>query len=220
MGKQSHGTTHYADTTVECPSCGRKFIHPHHAGVAEDWGEWVGVQFKSKQDGRWGVLRVPIELIFWGDSRREAWDAEIAQRPRNREEALARMPPGSAAPLQRRDQSVRASWRPGAVDSVDAFAGRVLEIVVSQRAEYLRRGRGSTSSGDAGRNGPSSTREAISWVYRIHGVQSPRHPRDGGLSGDRREHRVGDNGGTARPFGRRAPRSSSRCERSSGCLPG
>src|SRR5215204_3217818 len=53
MGKQSHGTTHHADTTVVCPSCGRKFIHPHHAGVAEDWGEFVGVQFRSKQDGRW-----------------------------------------------------------------------------------------------------------------------------------------------------------------------
>jgi hypothetical protein len=91
MGKQSHGTTHYADTTVVCPSCGRKFIHPHHAGVAEDRGEFVGVQFTSKQDGRWGVLRVPIELIFWGDTHREAWDAEIAQRPGNREEALARM---------------------------------------------------------------------------------------------------------------------------------
>ena len=63
MAKQSHGTIHHADTTVVCPDCGRKFIHPHHAGVAEDWGEFISVQFKSKQTGRWGVLRVPVELV-------------------------------------------------------------------------------------------------------------------------------------------------------------
>jgi hypothetical protein len=59
--------------------------------VAEDWGEFIGVQFKSKQTGRWGVLRVPAEVVFWGDTHREAWDAEIAQRPRKREEAMAHM---------------------------------------------------------------------------------------------------------------------------------
>lgn len=91
MAKQSHGTKHHADTTVVCPSCSRKFIHPQHAGVAEDWGEFVSVQFKSKRTGRWGVLRVPIELVFWGDTHREAWDAEIAQRPRKHDEALSRM---------------------------------------------------------------------------------------------------------------------------------
>lgn len=91
MGKQSHGTIHHADTTVVCPGCGQKFTHPHHAAVAEDWGEFIGVQFKSKQSGRWGVLRVPIELVFWGDTRREAWDAEIAQRPRKHGEAMAQM---------------------------------------------------------------------------------------------------------------------------------
>jgi hypothetical protein len=57
MGKQSHGTKHHADTTVMCPSCGRKFTHPHHAGVAEDWAEFIGVQFKSKQTERRRVLR-------------------------------------------------------------------------------------------------------------------------------------------------------------------
>jgi len=95
MAKQSHGTIHHADTTVVCPSCGRKFIHPHHAGVAEDWGEFIGVQFKSKQTGRWGVLRVPIELVFWGDTQREAWAAEIEQRPRTHGEAIAQLGPGS-----------------------------------------------------------------------------------------------------------------------------
>ena len=68
MGKQSHGTKHHADTTVVCPSCGCKFTHPHHAGVAEDWAEFIGVQFKSKQTEQWGVLRVPIEL-FSGATR-------------------------------------------------------------------------------------------------------------------------------------------------------
>src|SRR4051812_30718392 len=91
MGKQSHGTIHHADTTVACPSCGRKFVHTHHAGVAEDWGEFIGVQFKSKQTGRWGVLRVPRELVFWGDTRRAAWDAELAQRPRKHSDAMAHM---------------------------------------------------------------------------------------------------------------------------------
>jgi hypothetical protein len=91
MGKQSHGTIHHADTTVLCPDCGRKFTHPHHAGVAEDWGEFIGVQFKSKQTGRWGVQRVPIELVFWGETRRDAWDAELAQRPRGLSEAMAQM---------------------------------------------------------------------------------------------------------------------------------
>lgn len=88
MGKQSHGTIHHVDSTVVCPDCSRKFIHPHHAGVAEDWGEFIGVQFKSKQDGRWGVLRVPVELVFWADKRSEAWAAEEAQRPRTKDEAL------------------------------------------------------------------------------------------------------------------------------------
>ena len=91
MAKQSHGTVHHADTRVDCPSCGRRFTHPHHAGVAEDWGEFVSVQFKSKQNGRWGVLRVPRELVFWGDTRREAWNAELAQRPSQDGEALERM---------------------------------------------------------------------------------------------------------------------------------
>lgn len=91
MARQSHGTIHHADTTVVCPSCGRKFRHPHHAGVAEDWGEFIGVQFKSKQTGRWGVLRVPIELVFWGGTRQEAWAAEEAKRPRKRGEALAHL---------------------------------------------------------------------------------------------------------------------------------
>jgi hypothetical protein len=90
VGKQSHGTIHHADTTVVCPSCGEKFTHPHHPGVAEGWGEFVGVQFKSKQTGRWGVIRVPKELVFWGETHREAWDAELAQRPTHKE-ALARM---------------------------------------------------------------------------------------------------------------------------------
>jgi len=74
-----------------CPGCGRKFTHPHHAGVAEDWAEFIGVQFKSKQTGRWGLLRVPIELVFWGDTRAEAWSAEEQQRPRSHGEAMARM---------------------------------------------------------------------------------------------------------------------------------
>ena len=91
MAKQSHGTIHHADTTVVCPSCSRKFTHPHHAGVAEDWGEFIGVQFKSKQTGRWGVLRVPIELVFWGDTRAQAWADEEAQRPRKHDEAMPQM---------------------------------------------------------------------------------------------------------------------------------
>jgi hypothetical protein len=98
MAKQSHGTIHHADTTVVCPSCDRKFTHPHHAGVAEDWGEFIGVQFKSKQTGRWGVLRVPIELVFWGDTHREAWAAEEVQRPRKHGEALSQMAARIAAP--------------------------------------------------------------------------------------------------------------------------
>lgn len=91
MAKQSHGTKHHADTTVVCPNCSQKFTHPHHAGVAEDWGKFISVQFKSKQTGRWGVLRVPIELVFWGDTHREAWAGEEAQRPRTHGEATSQM---------------------------------------------------------------------------------------------------------------------------------
>jgi hypothetical protein len=91
VGKQSHGTVHHADTSVECPGCGRKFIHPHHCGVAEDWGEFIGVQFKSKQTGLWGVIRVPRDLVFWGETHRAAWDAELAQRPRTVDDALVRI---------------------------------------------------------------------------------------------------------------------------------
>jgi hypothetical protein len=76
---RSRGHRHHADTKVTCPDCGKTFVHPHHAGVAERAG-FLSVQFKSKQSGRWGVLRVPVERVFWGDTHREAWDAEIAQR--------------------------------------------------------------------------------------------------------------------------------------------
>jgi hypothetical protein len=90
MGKQSHGTIHHADVTVECPSCGRRFRHPHHAGVAEDSGEFIVVQFKSKQNECWGVLRVPVELVFWAKKRDDAWAAEKSQRSRH-EDALGQM---------------------------------------------------------------------------------------------------------------------------------
>lgn len=90
MSKPSRGHMRHADTTVTCPDCGRRFTHPHHAGVSQQ-GEFLSVQFKSKQTGRWGVLRVPVELVFWADARREAWDAEMAQRPRTHNEAINQM---------------------------------------------------------------------------------------------------------------------------------
>jgi hypothetical protein len=67
----SHGTVHHADSTVVCPSCGRRFLHPHHTIVGEDRGEVISVGFKSKQNGRWGALQVPAEDVYWADTHRE-----------------------------------------------------------------------------------------------------------------------------------------------------
>jgi hypothetical protein len=70
----NHGTVHHADSTVVCPDCDRTFLHPHHTIIGEDVGKVINVSFKSKQDGRWGVLQVPVEEVCWGDTHREAWD--------------------------------------------------------------------------------------------------------------------------------------------------
>jgi hypothetical protein len=34
----------------------------------------IEVQFKSKQDERWGVLRIPVNDVCWGETRSEARD--------------------------------------------------------------------------------------------------------------------------------------------------
>ena len=55
---RSRGIRHHADVTVTCPRCSHRFQHPHHTAVTEFPGEVIEVQFKSKQDERWGVLRI------------------------------------------------------------------------------------------------------------------------------------------------------------------
>ena len=78
---KSRGYVHHADSTVICPDCGRRFITPTHAAVAESLSQgFVGISFKSKQPERqesgrpWGVIRVPATAITWGRTYREAWD--------------------------------------------------------------------------------------------------------------------------------------------------
>jgi hypothetical protein len=71
---RSRGIRHHADVRVTCPDCDRTFEHPHHTAVAELPGEVLSIQFKSKQDGRWGVLQIPVEEVCWGETRSEAYD--------------------------------------------------------------------------------------------------------------------------------------------------
>jgi hypothetical protein len=65
----SRGRVHHADSTVECPNCGRRF----RTGtvVAESRGH-IGVRFKSKQTGQWGHIRVPAESVRWTAKPEEA----------------------------------------------------------------------------------------------------------------------------------------------------
>ena len=71
---RSRGIRHHADVTVTCPRCSHRFQHPHHTAVTEFPGEVIEVQFKSKQDERWGVLRIPVNDLCWGETRSEARD--------------------------------------------------------------------------------------------------------------------------------------------------
>ena len=77
----SRGYVQHAESTVTCPGCGRRFITPIHAAVAESLSQgFVGLSFKSKQPERqesgrlWGVIRVAATAITWGRTYREAWD--------------------------------------------------------------------------------------------------------------------------------------------------
>ncbi len=73
---QSRGLYHHADSTRECPDCGRRF--QTHTGVVQR-GDRIGVSFQSKQDGRWGVLRVSESEVVWADTLGEAWAIKDAQ---------------------------------------------------------------------------------------------------------------------------------------------
>ena len=74
---RSRGIRHHADVTVTCPGCSRRFQHPHHTAVTEFPGEVIEieVQFQSKQDGRWGAFRIPVNDVGWGETRSEAREA-------------------------------------------------------------------------------------------------------------------------------------------------
>jgi len=64
-GFKSRGRVHHADSTAECPDCGRRF--QTHSVIAERPGGSVAVSFKSKQTGQWGFIEVPAESVRWSD---------------------------------------------------------------------------------------------------------------------------------------------------------
>jgi hypothetical protein len=72
---RSRGIRHHADVTVTCPGCSRRFQHPNHTAVTEFPGDVIEVQFKSKQDERWGAFRIPVNDVGWGETRSEAREA-------------------------------------------------------------------------------------------------------------------------------------------------
>ena len=61
MTFKSRGMIHHVDSTQECPSCGRRFVSPGHAVVAEESSGFITFGFKSKQTNLWGIARVPVE---------------------------------------------------------------------------------------------------------------------------------------------------------------
>ena len=72
MGKfKSRGHVHHASSTATCPDCGRRF--QTHTIVGEDPDGFLALGFKSKQTGRWGVVRVPLDQVVWAETKTEAW---------------------------------------------------------------------------------------------------------------------------------------------------
>jgi hypothetical protein len=69
----AHRWRHGGGGCEECPICGRRFVSPGHAVVAEESSGFITFGFKSKQTNLWGIARVPVEGFTWGPSHKEAW---------------------------------------------------------------------------------------------------------------------------------------------------
>lgn len=66
MAHQSQGHSHHADSTAECPDCGRRFYT--YTSVTALPGGTVSVKFRSKQRaGQWGEIVVHAAQIQWTD---------------------------------------------------------------------------------------------------------------------------------------------------------
>jgi hypothetical protein len=66
MGHSSRGYLHHADSTTECPGCGRR--HRTGTSVTQRPDGNIGVLFRSKQTGQWGHIVVPVEAVAWSDN--------------------------------------------------------------------------------------------------------------------------------------------------------
>jgi hypothetical protein len=80
----SRGKVHHADSTAECPDCGRRFrtgtVVAEGPDTTRPGKRMVVVSFRSKQkehaDAEWGQIRVPAESVAWTPERVQAWDRE------------------------------------------------------------------------------------------------------------------------------------------------
>jgi hypothetical protein len=80
---RSRGKVHHADSTAECPDCGRRFrtgtVIAEGPDTTRRGERMVVVTFRSKQPehaDEWGQIRVPAELVTWTSERVNAWDRE------------------------------------------------------------------------------------------------------------------------------------------------
>jgi hypothetical protein len=76
---KSRGHVQHVDSTVTCPDCGRRF----RTGtvIAEHGDGSFTASFTSKQNGLWGALRIPAEMVKWNEDYAGAWKVKYPDDP-------------------------------------------------------------------------------------------------------------------------------------------